>query len=64
VRNLIYSASGDSVDTVIIDGVVRVEGGLAVFIDDEERLISQIEQIGDRIRARTGINFPSPWPIT
>jgi 5-methylthioadenosine/S-adenosylhomocysteine deaminase len=64
VRNLVYSATADSVDTVIIDGVVRVEDGRATFIDDEEELIAQIERIGDRIRDRVGMDFVPDWPIT
>jgi 5-methylthioadenosine/S-adenosylhomocysteine deaminase len=36
IRNLIYSASGDSVDTVIIDGKITVENGRCVTVDEEE----------------------------
>ena len=36
IRNLVYSASGDSVDTVIIDGKVTVENGRCVTVDEEE----------------------------
>jgi len=36
IRNLIYSASGDSVDTVIIDGKVIVESGKCVTVDEDE----------------------------
>jgi 5-methylthioadenosine/S-adenosylhomocysteine deaminase len=36
IRNLIYSASGDSVDTVIIDGKVTVENGRCVTVDEED----------------------------
>jgi 5-methylthioadenosine/S-adenosylhomocysteine deaminase len=62
VRNLVYSASGDSVDTVIVDGRVVVEGGRATFVEDEWDLIRSVEEVGARIRAATGISFPSRWP--
>lgn len=62
VRNLVYSATGDSVDTVIVDGQVQVEGGRPTFIDDLWGLIEQVEEAGTRIRAATGIDHPSAWP--
>ena len=63
VRNLVYSANGSSVDTVIVDGRVVVESGRATFVDDMEALIHQVEKAGRRIRAETGIDFPSRWPV-
>jgi cytosine/adenosine deaminase-related metal-dependent hydrolase len=63
VRNLVYSASGDSVDTVIVDGKVVVEAGRAGFVDDEWALIQRVEEAGERIRATTGISFASRWPV-
>ena len=62
VRNLVYSATGDSVDTVIVAGQVKIEGGRPTFIDDLWALIEQVEQAGTRIRAATGINHRSAWP--
>jgi cytosine/adenosine deaminase-related metal-dependent hydrolase len=35
VRNLVYSASGDSVNTVIIDGKITVENGRCVTVDED-----------------------------
>jgi cytosine/adenosine deaminase-related metal-dependent hydrolase len=63
-RNLVFSATGDSVDTVIIDGVVTVEGGRPTYLDDLWALIDQVEAAGTRIRAATGIDHPSAWPAT
>ena len=62
VRNLVYSASGDSVDTVLVDGQVVVEGGRATFTD-EWRLIQTVEAHGARIRERTGVGWDSVWPF-
>lgn len=63
VRNLVYSATGDSVDTVIVDGRVVVEDGRPTFLDDEPALLDAVERVGRRIRAATGIDYPSPWPV-
>ena len=63
VRNLVYSATGDSVDTVIVDGRVVVEGGRPCFVVDLWELIQQVERIGERVRAVTGVGFPSRWPV-
>jgi cytosine/adenosine deaminase-related metal-dependent hydrolase len=63
VRNLVYSSTGDSVDTVIVDGKVVVEGGRPRFVDDLWRLIQQVEEVGRRVRRATGVGFPSRWPI-
>ena len=63
VRNLVYSSTGDSVDTVIVEGRVVVEAGKPRFVDDLWELIRQVENVGKRIRKVTGIGFPSPWPM-
>ena len=63
VNNLVYNADGRSVDTVIVDGKVVVEGGKQAFVD-AEKLYDQVQAIGESLQARTGITFPkSRWPI-
>jgi 5-methylthioadenosine/S-adenosylhomocysteine deaminase len=63
VNNLVYNADGRSVHTVIIDGRVVVDGYRQTFAD-EGRLFSTVQEIGERLQARTGITFPrSRWPI-
>ena len=63
VNNLVYNADGRSVDTVIVDGRVVLEGGRQRFAD-AERLYGQVQEIGESLQARTGISFPrSRWPI-
>lgn len=63
VRNLVYSCTGDSVDTVIVEGRIVVEAGKPCFVDDLWELIQQVEEVGRRVRKVTGISFPSRWPI-
>jgi len=63
VNNLVYNADGRSVDTVIVDGKIVLEGGEQRFVD-ADRLYAQVQEIGESIQARTGITFPrSRWPI-
>jgi 5-methylthioadenosine/S-adenosylhomocysteine deaminase len=63
VNNLVYNADGRSVHTVIVDGRVVVEDHRQSFVD-EAQLFSRVQEIGERLMARTGITFPrSRWPI-
>ena len=46
-----------------LDGRVVVESGQQTFVD-EGRLIDRVQEIGQRLLARTGISFPrTRWPI-
>ena len=63
VNNLVYNADGRSLHTVIIDGRVVVDAYRQSFVD-EPRLYSKVQEIGERLLARTGISHPrSRWPI-
>ncbi|MBI2760704.1 MAG: amidohydrolase family protein [Chloroflexi bacterium] len=62
VNNLVYSADGRSVHTVIVDGRIVVENHRPTFVDEWE-LIQKVQQIGSAMMARVGVSFPSPWPI-
>jgi cytosine/adenosine deaminase-related metal-dependent hydrolase len=63
VNNLVYNADGRSIHTVVIDGRVVVDGYRQSFVD-EERLFGRVQEIGERLQARTGISFPrSRWPM-
>jgi cytosine/adenosine deaminase-related metal-dependent hydrolase len=62
VNNLVYNADGRSVHTVIIDGKVVVENHELLFVDQWE-LIQRVQKLGEGLLARTGISFPSRWPI-
>jgi len=63
INNLVYNADGRSVHTVIVDGRVVVDAYRQSFVD-EARLFARVQEIGERLLARTGVTFPrSRWPI-
>ncbi len=63
VNNLVYNADGRSVHTVVVDGRVVVDAYRQSFVD-EGRLFGKVQEIGERLLARTGISFPrSRWPM-
>jgi 5-methylthioadenosine/S-adenosylhomocysteine deaminase len=62
--NLVYSATGSSVDTVLVDGKVLVEGGRALSIDEEE-VYGQVKRLKKGILQKTGLleKIRPKWPI-
>ena len=62
INNLVYSADGRSVHTVIVDGRVVVEDYKPTFVDEWE-LIQRLQAIGEEVLAKTGISFASKWPV-
>lgn len=62
VNNLVYNADGRSVHTVIVDGRLVVENHQPLFVDEWE-LIEQAQAIGTSMLERTGLAFPSRWPV-
>ena len=62
INNLVYNADGRSVHTVIVDGRVVVEDHRPQFVDEWE-LIQKVQELGEGLLARTGVSFPSKWPL-
>ena len=62
INNLVYNADGRSVHTVIVDGRVVVENYNLVYADEWE-IIQKVQEVGEHLLSRTGISFPSAWPI-
>lgn len=64
VQNLVWSASGDSVETVMIDGRIVVDGGQVLTID-VPRVVNEVESrqpsVEDRLKGL--VTFPSRWPV-
>jgi 5-methylthioadenosine/S-adenosylhomocysteine deaminase len=64
VNNLVYSADGHSVDTVVADGRIVVEHGRALFVD-EAALCDRVQRLGEALLDRAGAPAErSRWPIT
>jgi cytosine/adenosine deaminase-related metal-dependent hydrolase len=62
VNSLVYNADGRSVHTVIVDGRVAVESYQPLFVDEWE-LIRKVQALGEDLVARTGVTYPSRWPV-
>jgi 5-methylthioadenosine/S-adenosylhomocysteine deaminase len=63
LNNLVYSADGRSIHTVIVDGRVVIDSYRQSFVD-ESQLYQKVQEIGEGLQARTGITFPrGRWPI-
>jgi cytosine/adenosine deaminase-related metal-dependent hydrolase len=63
INNLVYNADGRSVHTVIVDGRVVVDAYRQSFVD-EPKLFSRVQEMGEKLLARTGVSFPrSRWPV-
>jgi 5-methylthioadenosine/S-adenosylhomocysteine deaminase len=65
VANLVYSATGRSVDTVIVDGRVLVEGGRALTLD-ESAIIEEARRRAPGILAKTKLAalVAPKWPVS
>ena len=65
ISNLVHSASGDSVSTVIIDGKVVMRDRIINTVD-EQKMLMQIDEAGLSISERSGVSrYAIPrWPIS
>jgi 5-methylthioadenosine/S-adenosylhomocysteine deaminase len=63
VNNLIYSADGRSVRTVIAGGRIVVDEGRVTFAD-EARVADKVQELGEALLARTGTRVNrGRWPL-
>ncbi|MEM4726488.1 MAG: amidohydrolase [Nitrososphaerales archaeon] len=62
VNNLIYSADGRSVDTVIVDGRIVVQSGTPRYVNEED-LCGRVQEIGEDILKRTNVSFNYRWQV-
>jgi len=60
IQNLVYSATGNSVETVIIDGKMVVENGVVKTIDESE-VLAKVQEFGERLVKRTGRSIATSW---
>jgi cytosine/adenosine deaminase-related metal-dependent hydrolase len=62
IRNLVYSADGASVDTVIVNGQVLMRHRVMTGID-ETWLKSELERVATNLMDRAGVKAGPLWPI-
>jgi len=62
VQNLVYSATGDSVDTVIVDGEIIMENRVVKTVNEEE-ILRRAQELGEDILKRSGVKLFGTWPI-
>jgi cytosine/adenosine deaminase-related metal-dependent hydrolase len=62
VLNLVYGADGSSVDTVVIDGRIVLQGREVQTVD-EKAVTREVAASSQRVMDRAGLRIPSPWPI-
>jgi cytosine/adenosine deaminase-related metal-dependent hydrolase len=60
-NQLVWSADGRGVHTVLVDGKVVVEDGHCTTID-EDRLWADVQAAGESITARSGLPDKAKWP--
>ncbi len=61
MNQLVWSADGRGVHTVIVDGAVVVEDGHCTTVD-EERLWAESQRMGESITARSGLPDKAKYP--
>ena len=62
VQNFVYSASGDSVDTVIVDGEIIMENRVVKTIDEKE-VLRKAQELGEDVLNQSGVEPFGTWKI-
>ncbi len=62
VPAFVYSNTGNSVDTVIVDGRILMRGRRLVTVD-ETSVAGALAEASKDWRRRTGVEFRPPWPV-
>ena len=62
VNNLVYNADGRSVHTVLVNGKVVVSDHEPQFVD-EPALVAEVQELGEALMKRTGVDYPPRWPV-
>ena len=61
MNQLVWSADGRGVHTVLVDGKVVVENARCTTVD-EEKLWADVQQMGEAIAARSGLPDKAKFP--
>jgi 5-methylthioadenosine/S-adenosylhomocysteine deaminase len=63
IQNLVYSASGNSVETVLIDGRIVMENREIKTVD-EEKILARVKKSSEGVLKRTGVSpFNTRWKV-
>ena len=62
VQNLVYSASGDAVETVYIDGKLIMDKRKVLTVNEDE-VLERCAVLGEQVLRRAGVEVPSKWPV-
>jgi len=62
MNQLVWSADGRGVHTVVVDGAVVVEDGRMTTVD-EEALYAEAQRMGEAITARSGLPDKAKYPV-
>ena len=64
IANLVYSANGSSVDTVVVDGAVLMEGRRVLTLD-EDRVYDEVARLMPSVLEKTGLaeRVAPKWPV-
>lgn len=62
VQNLVYSASGDAVETVYVNGRLIMENRKVLTVDEDE-IMDRCAELGDKLLKRGNLQVPGKWPI-
>jgi len=63
VNNIVYSADGKSVKTVIVDGRVLMEDYKLTMLD-EAKVYEGVQKAGEAVISRAGLPVRTRWPIS
>ncbi len=63
VSNLVYSGSGDAVDTVIVNGRILMQDKRLLTMDEEKIKKKSIEHAANLLE-RSGVDISPKWPIS
>ena len=62
INNLVYNADGRSVHTVMVNGKIVVADHQPQFVDEPE-LAAKVQDLGEALIKRTGVDYSPRWPV-
>lgn len=63
LSNLVYSASGADVDTVMVNGEILMEGRAMTRLD-EDVILEEARRHAEDLYSLAGVDIPTAWPVS